>query len=213
MPSESPTPSRLSRAEISKPSTAKKSRKKRNATPPYDPDEVDAHYERDWDHLQTLDAAEQRQAKKEMDQRHLGRKRTLEAEEDQSEYDATFEQALYHHPRMPLPSTPRPMAARRELHRSAVQQQNDQIGQTVAPETPAKATIPPNSVAVMEILNGLSRQHRERQAAQLQAAQTQAAQTQPRMQFEESGANDDQENAQMDDDDQYYESDYDPEYD
>ncbi|ESZ99182.1 hypothetical protein SBOR_0440 [Sclerotinia borealis F-4128] len=95
-----PPPSRPSRARQGKAASTKKSKQKRKLPPGYESDEVDAHFELDWEYIQSLPLADQRKAKKEAYQRNLLRKATLEvAEDDGDEFD------LVSHPtRTPLPT-------------------------------------------------------------------------------------------------------------
>ncbi|KAM0141507.1 hypothetical protein ACHAO1_001695 [Botrytis cinerea] len=99
-----PTPSRPSRGKPSK-AAAKKS-KKRELPPGCTAEEVDIHYEVDWNWIKQLPVADQRKEKKEAAQRNLMRKRTLEAMEDGEADEAGVEESSQK-VRTPLPNAPK----------------------------------------------------------------------------------------------------------
>ncbi|KAK6614041.1 hypothetical protein H4I96_00362 [Botrytis cinerea] len=75
-------------------------------TPTPSPEEVDIHYEVDWNWIKQLPVADQRKEKKEAAQRNLMRKRTLEAMEDGEADEAGVEESSQK-VRTPLPNAPK----------------------------------------------------------------------------------------------------------
>lgn len=100
-----PLVTRPSRARQTKGGSKKNGKEKKKELPPgLNPDEVDAHYELDWEYIQQLPIEMQRKEKKEAAMRALGRKANLEAVErtDSDEQEAeTAKKAS----RTPLPAS------------------------------------------------------------------------------------------------------------
>ncbi|RAL63179.1 hypothetical protein DID88_004258 [Monilinia fructigena] len=105
-----PTPLRRPRLSKATTSTKKKNKKKRSLPPGYTSDEVDTHFQLDWEFIEKLPIEMQRKELKEASMRALMRKRTLEVMEAPAPSELEDEAALYNS-RTPLPSSSIPRSA------------------------------------------------------------------------------------------------------
>lgn len=168
-----PTPLRRPRVSKATTSTKKKNKKKRSLPPGYTSDEVDTHFQLDWEFIEKLPIEMQRKELKEASMRALMRKRTLEVMEAPAPSEPEDEAALYHS-RTPLPSSAIPRSANSRRYATPISMANRRscgIAKSTSEPRIGVATAGDSettSQPLQHILDGLSQNRQVSEQAEVQ---------------------------------------------